>query len=96
MLSIIISQFEDFVCQGKDIYKIKITVDGVETLKPNGTTKEKLSEVSSDGEDMEVLEGVFMKPVGKKLPVKFYNNTGKVCLLSIMGPLPFLEMKNIL
>ena len=46
-------------------------------MKNNGKT-ENIPEVPGDGEDIETLEGVFFKSVGKKLPMKFLNNTGKI------------------
>ena len=73
-------------CQDKESYKIKITNDGVQTVKKDGKTEE-IPEVPGDGEDIETLEGVFLKSVGKKLKMKFHNNTGKIFLLSMMTQL---------
>ena len=72
------------LCQGKESYKIKITDDGVETVKNNGRT-EKIPEVPGDGEDIETLEGVFLKSVGKRVKMKFHNKTGEIFLLSLMS-----------
>ena len=61
------------LCQGKDVHKIKITDDGVAIVKNDGKTEE-IPVIP--GEDIETLEGVFFKSVGKKLPINFQNNTG--------------------
>ena len=62
------------------MYKIKITDDGVAIVKTDGLTEEI---PALPGEQFEVVEGVFKKPVGKKLGINFHNNTGKICLIWI-------------
>ena len=62
--------------QGKDVFKIKITEEGVKMVKNDGKTEE----ISAlPGDHIEIVEGVFHKSVGRKLPVNFHNNTGKLC-----------------
>ena len=62
------------------MYKIKITDDGVAIVKTDGLTEEI---PALPGEQIEVVEGVFKKAVGKKLGINFQNNTGKICLIWI-------------
>ena len=46
-------------------------------VKSDGKT-EKIPAVP--GEDIETLEGVFFKSVGKKMLINFHNNTGRILL----------------
>ena len=62
------------------MYKIKITDDGVAIVKSDGLTEEI---PALPGQQIEVVEGVFKKAVGKKLGINFHNNTGKICLIWI-------------
>jgi len=59
--------------KGKDIFKIKITDDGMEVVKNDGDTE---AIPAVPGKDIKTLEGVFFKPVGKKLTINFQNDTG--------------------
>ena len=46
----------------------------MEALKNDGDTEEI---PALPGKDIKTLEGVFFKPVGKKLTINFQNDTGK-------------------
>ena len=74
----VISQDEVLVtilfCQGKDVYKIKITDDGVEAVKKDGKTEE-IPAVPD--KDIQVLEGVFSTSGGRELMINLQNETGK-------------------
>ena len=62
-----------FCSQGKDVFKIKITEDGVKMMKNDGNTEDI---PALPGDHIEIVEGVFRKSVGKKLPINFHNDTG--------------------
>ena len=65
-----------FFSQGKDVFKIKITEDGVKMMKNDGNTEDI---PALPGDHIEIVEGVFRKSVGKKLPINFHNDTGNNC-----------------
>lgn len=77
--------------QGKDVHKIKITEQGVVTVKKDGNTED-IPALS--GDDVEIVEGVFKKSVGKKLGINFHNNTGDD-LYVITGQKLFFEAHHL-